>query len=329
MSRIAAASRRGFTLIELLVVIAIVAILVALLLPAVQQAREAARRTQCRNHLKQIGLAMFNYESSYSCLPPGNMGVGDWSLAFSGISAHARLLPFMDQTSVYNMVNFSAAWSDASNAAALQMNIPTFRCPSDTDGLPAALGGRNNYYANVGTNLLFAIPPTDPANPNFGMPEPNGLFTRDRRIRIADITDGTSNTSAFSEKMFGDGSNAISTPELDTYRPGTFPAIPDQAVSDCNAVDVTDLSRQGFSNVGAPWLRAHHGTTLYWHINTPNRRSCMFPPGRVMSTASSRHSGGVHTLLADGSVRFINDSIHVGLYRGLGTRNGGEALGDF
>ncbi len=194
-------NRPAFTLVELLVVIAIIGILVGLLLPAVQQAREAARRMQCSNHLKQIGLAMHNYESAYKRFPSGNMVGGSFSV---GLSAHARLLPFMEQAAVYQMVDFNYAYNHVNNDAARMQRIPTFLCPSDTfDKLPSTLGGYNSYYANSGTNILAGSPATLSSDPNYGMPECNGVFYRDSRVRPGDITDGLSNTIAFSEKIAG------------------------------------------------------------------------------------------------------------------------------
>lgn len=315
--------RSGFTLVELLVVIAIIGILVGLLLPAVQSAREAARRMQCGNNLKQLGLAMHNYESTFKRFPPGNMA-GLWS---NGISVHARLLPYIEQANSYVLVDFNYAYNHPNNDRARVQQVSTFLCPSDISGnLPAALGGKNNYYANAGTSLMAGAPPTDPSDPNFGLLPPNGIFFRDSRIGPRDILDGLSFTAAFSEKLLGDGNNGIGTANSDTFRPGTFPATPDAAVADCFAVNVSDLSKQGVSNVGAPWLWAYHSTTMYYHIAPPNTRSCMYPPGRIMTTAGSRHPGGVQVLLCDGSVQFQSQTLDIQVWRGLGTRQGGEVL---
>lgn len=315
--------KSGFTLVELLVVIAIIGILVGLLLPAVQAAREAARRMQCGNNLKQIGLAMHNYESTFKRFPPGNM-VGAWS---TGLSVHARLLPYLEQANSYVLVDFNYAYNHPNNDLARMQNVSTYLCPSDVSGnLPAALGGKNNYYGNAGTSLMAGAPPTDPSDPNFGLLPPTGVFFRDSRVGSRDIIDGLSHTAAFSEKLLGDGNNGIGTANSDTFRPGTFPATPDQAMNDCFAVDVSDLSKQGFSNVGAPWLWAYHSTTMYYHIAPPNTRSCMYPPGRIMTTAGSRHPGGVQVLLCDGSVQFLAQTINLQIWRGMGTRQGGEVL---
>ena len=130
------------------------------------------------------------------------------------------------------------------------------------------------------------------------------------------------------EKLTGDGSNAISSPKIDTFRPGTYPNNAVEATQQCNAVNVTDLTRQGYSNVGGPWLQQYHSTNQYNHILPPNGLSCMFPPGRIATTANSQHIGGVQLLMCDGSVRFISENLDVNTWRNLGSIDGGEVLGD-
>jgi prepilin-type N-terminal cleavage/methylation domain-containing protein/prepilin-type processing-associated H-X9-DG protein len=312
--------RAGFTLIELLVVIAIIAVLVALLLPAVQQARESARRAQCRNQIRQLGIALANYEEIYTNLPPANV---------NNLSMNARLLPQLELSNIYELIDFNVPFNHANNAIARNTNVPSFLCPSDVDLLPAAQGARNNYYANTGTEIIYTLPSPTVGGTNFGMPFPNGIIVQSASIRFRDITDGASNTAAFSERIKGDGSNGVSTPRSDTFQPGTYPATPDQALADCMAVNTADLSKQGYSNSGAPWLQPYHSTTMYYHVATPNTRSCMFPPGRIMTTPSSQHVGGVNLALCDGSVRFVSDSVDLGLWRALGTRAGNEFNQDF
>lgn len=318
--------RKGFTLVELLVVIAIIGILIGLLLPAVQAAREAARRSQCVNNLKQMALAAHNYHDVYKRLPLGNAA----GATFNGISVHARLLPFMEQKNIYELVNFSVGYDDATNLAARAVRIEGFICPSDTsvDVLPT-FGGLNNYYCNQGSQILFGAPPTNPADPNFGMPAPDGVFLRDRITGFNDILDGTSNTAMFSEKSSGDFSQGASTPHSDTYRPGTYPSTPDQALADCLACNVADLTKQGVSNIGAPWLWAYHSTSIYFHVAPPNSRSCMYPPGRIMTTAGSYHPGGVNMALCDGSVRFVQDGVNLVTWRHLGTRGARDVNGEY
>ena len=323
--------RRGFTLIELLVVIAIIAVLIALLLPAVQQAREAARRSQCKNNLKQMGLAMHNYHDTYKVFPAASGG--------NGFSPHARILPYIDQAPLYNTLNFlnttaiaqAAVPTDANNAAAWSMSLTVFRCPTDVDTLPSATtaGGRNNYWTNTGTGVLNGAPGALPGDTNYGMPENNGAIIQGRYLSIADITDGASNTALMSEKRLGDGSNAINTPATDTYQPGTYPNNADEAYQLCMATDVTDLSKQGKSNIGVSWLAGSNDSTFYFHAQPPNGRSCRFPPSRMSSSANSLHTGGVHTLLCDGGVRFVSSNISLVVWRAVGTRNGGEVVSEF
>ncbi|MBX3442924.1 MAG: DUF1559 domain-containing protein [Planctomyces sp.] len=313
--------RRGFTLIELLVVIAIIAILVSLLLPAVQQAREAARRTQCKNNLKQLGLALHNYHDNLGCLPSGTGG--------NGFSPHARILPYIDQSPLFNIIDFNVSPNHANNLVPRMMNLPAFLCPSNTDKLPGNLGGRNNYWTNTGTTVLNGMPSTVPGNPNFGMPVPDGVFFNSSKIKFRDITDGTSNTAMMSEKMTGDGSNGISSPRTDTYQPGTYPSNAEEAYQFCMAVDVNDLSKQGISNIGVPWILGDNDSTYYYHTQPPNGRSCRYPPSRMASAANSEHIGGVHLLMCDGAVKFVNQSIDRVLWRAIGSRDGGEVISEF
>ena len=317
--------RSGFTLIELLVVIAIIAVLIALLLPAVQAAREAARRAQCVNNLKQIGLALHNYHDVNGALP---LGRTLQSGTFQPFSQQARILQYIEQGTIFNAMNFSFSSEDPSNATAAATTVKTFLCPSDAPGsIPTGWAGLN-YRANEGTSVVMWYGADDTAGVNTNMPAPNGLFFSSTQVRLADIIDGTSNTAAFSEHVIGDFNNNVATEISDTFKPGTYPANADQAVAQCRAIDYTNLTYQGYSNVGAPWIYGYHSTTSYWHSGPPNSRSCMFPPSRIMTTANSRHPEGVNAVLADGSVRFIKASVNINAWRALGTRNGGEAISD-
>jgi prepilin-type processing-associated H-X9-DG protein len=179
---------------------------------------------------------------------------------------------------------------------------------------------------NQGSGILWSVWPA--AAPNDTQPQPNGVMIRNFKIRPKDVTDGLSHTAAFSERNLGDGSNSVSTAESDTFSPGTYPNNADEAMQQCNSLDISDLSKQGLSDIGMPWIRAYHSTTMYFHGSTPNGRSCAFPPGRIMTTASSRHTGGVNLLMSDGSARFVTDDIGVIVWRALGTRNGEEVLNE-
>ena len=309
---------KGFTLIELLVVIAIIAILIALLLPAVQQAREAARRTQCKNNLKQLGLAIHNYHDVHGCIP-----IADVNGTSTPVSAHARLLPYIEQDNLYRLVDFNVPYNHVNNDAARNTELQAFRCPSDPTKLPASIGGRNNYYWNAGSGIvMYSTGAT-------GQPPANGIIFHTRKFRFNDITDGLSNTSAMAEKLTSDGNNGISSPKTDTFAPGTYPTTVAEATAQCNAVDVNDLSKQGYSNVGGPWLQQYHSTNQYNHVLPPNGRSCMFPPGRIATTSNSQHTGGVQILLCDGSVRFVSENVDLTTWRNLGSIDGGEVPGEF
>ena len=189
--------KRGFTLIELLVVIAIIAVLIALLLPAVQAAREAARRTQCRNNLKQIGLALHNYESTHSVFPPGTLGFP------KVFSAFAHMLPYVEQANLQNLINFNdnplpfglPAPDGATNDVAAKSKIPVFLCPSDRDAISGNTYGTINYAACVGSGEV------DDGNLAVG----DGVIYAQSKTKFSAITDGTTNTVAFSESILGNG----------------------------------------------------------------------------------------------------------------------------
>jgi prepilin-type N-terminal cleavage/methylation domain-containing protein len=319
--------RSAFTLIELLVVIAIITILIGLLVPAVQKVREAAARMKCQNNLHQLAVALHNHHDTTGKFPPS----GTWTAsgAGSGFSGHCFLLPYIEQDNLYKSINFNVNASDtAFNAGARGARVPIFECPSDPmNSLPAGWAG-TNYRLNNGVNLLNSYGENDPSRNNASLPPPNGGFFTNEACRMADILDGTSNTAAISEHIKGDFSNAISTPNADTYRPGTYPNNVDEAYAQCMAIDITNLSYQGNSNGGAPWLQHSHTGTRYWHGFLPGARSCMFPPQRIQTTANSGHSNIVNVALFDGSVRSVSYSISLATWRALGTRNGGEVLGN-
>ncbi|HMF11010.1 MAG TPA: DUF1559 domain-containing protein [Gemmataceae bacterium] len=315
--------RPGFTLVELLVVIAIIGILIGLLLPAVQKIRAAAARTECLNNLKQIVLALHNYNDTQGSLPPSRNYPG--SLSFS---AHARILPYLEQKSVYDTIDWAVPYTDPLNAIPVGTRLKVFLCPADNDAEVPDGWAATNYRANEGTSLVFGYKKSDPSGVNVNMPPPNGPFFVDSKVRLTDITDGTSNTACFSEHIIGDFSNAIVTPNGDTFLPGTHPTTPDQAMADCAAIDISNSSYQGRSNVGAPWLYGYHSTTSYYHSAPPGFRSCMFPPNRIMTAANSKHTNGVNVGLCDGSVRFVTYSVSLDTWRALGTRNIGDILGN-
>ncbi len=309
--------RLGFTLVELLVVIAIISVLMGLLLPAVQSAREAARRSQCSNNIRQMSLAVLNYESAKQRLPFGRDNLG--------FSTHAKLLPYMEQGNISDRVDFTVSYNHANNAFARAAEVSSFHCPSDPQSMmPVGFAG-TNYRVNQGSGILWGRATTNPSDPNAGMPDPNGVFFLNSNLRLAEIIDGTSNTASISEHGKGDFSNAIAS-ATDTFWPQTNPATADEAVVDCRAIDITNLTFQRVSEVGAPWLRGYHSTTIYFHVDVPNSRSCMFPPGRIATNAQSSHPAGVNVGRCDGSVGFVADDITLEVWRGMGSRNGREVF---
>jgi prepilin-type N-terminal cleavage/methylation domain-containing protein/prepilin-type processing-associated H-X9-DG protein len=320
-------ARSAFTLIELLVVIAIIAVLIALLLPAVQSAREAARRAQCVNNLKQIGLAMANYESSLGCLPM-SMGLDSPGFGYpepASYSGLSMLLPYMEQSVVFSSLNYSIVRLDPGNNTAMATAVNSFLCPSDPQkSLPVGQAGEN-YRPNSGSTIDYVWGWSDPWGFNTSLPPFNGPCYPGSKTRLAEITDGTSNTAGWSEMGLGDMSNAIGTEKTDQFWTQTFPSVPDDAISQCQSFLVSNLAYQGLSTSGVPWIEGST-SAMYNHVNVPDKRSCIFPPGRIMNTANSYHPGGVNVALCDGSVRFVKDSISLATWRALGSRNGGEVV---
>jgi prepilin-type N-terminal cleavage/methylation domain-containing protein/prepilin-type processing-associated H-X9-DG protein len=309
--------RRGFTLIELLVVIAIIGVLVALLLPAVQSAREAARRSQCTNNLKQIGLAVQNYHDRTNALPGAQLPRG-----LTSFSAITHLLPDLEQSTLYNALNCSVLTdADPANATVKFTSVSSFVCPSDAGNTALEqLGGPTNYMADMGSWIVWQYAD----GPNTGLAQPNGVFYGNSHTRFAEVRDGLSNTAFFSERILADGNNGVVSPIADVFFAKTQPTTINDAVSQCQSLDVLDLSNQFPLFMGAPWLNGQH---ICLHVTAPNTRSCgFFTALRAIMPPSSYHPGGVNVLFGDGSVRFIKDSINVITWRALGTRAGGEVV---
>ncbi|HZW34478.1 MAG TPA: DUF1559 domain-containing protein [Isosphaeraceae bacterium] len=307
--------RSGFTLIELLVVISIIAVLIALLLPAVQSAREAGRRIQCVNNLKQIGLAAHNYFESRNALPGADMVYN-----VTELSALSQLLPYLEQSTVFNTINCDFSYMDPTNNTAMMTIINGFICPSALPDPAPSFGAQTNYMANMGSGIVWQAA----VGINAGMPQPNGVFYDDSATTFAAITDGLSNTTFFSERVLADWNNGIISPVADVFFSPAAPTTPDQALQLCQAVNIYDPSSQFPLFMGAPWLCGQH---IFLHVTPPNTRSCgFFLALRAVMPPSSYHPGGVNVLFGDGSVKFVKDSVNLATWRALGTRAGGEIV---
>jgi prepilin-type N-terminal cleavage/methylation domain-containing protein/prepilin-type processing-associated H-X9-DG protein len=321
-------SRRAFTLIELLVVIAIIAVLIALLLPAVQSAREAARLAQCMNNLKQIGLALHNYHDANGAFPIGRSVFPRPYTATTpySYSPFAMMLPYIEQSPVYSSINFSLPrLSQNGNTTAMATAVSSFLCPSDAQQVPAGEAG-TNYRFSEGSTIAYAWGPTDPSGYNTDIPAPDGPFFDNTAVRIAQITDGTSNTAATSEKLMGDFNPAIATPHRDIYVQTTWPPNPEDTFLQCQQIDPRSTPPNGESGNGAPWIYGYVATSVYKHVSPPLTYSCYFYPSRLTLTAWSLHPGGVNVGMCDGSVRFFKQSIDRRVWRAIGSRNGGEVI---
>lgn len=301
----------GHTLIELLVAIAIIAILIALLLPAAQQAREAARRAQCKNHLKQIGLAIHNYESTYSRLPSAGQGTNFTPsgpvTTFGPHSLFSQILPMLDQGNTYSQFDFDFAYNATpGNIAAAQQAIPAFICPTNA-WRPSATDqegfGCTDYAATYYVDL---DPTTGRGSRNL---RKEGALTRSW-TRMADVADGLSSTIFVAEDSGRDKrmqqGHVYTDPVDGQLRRFWRWAEPD------NAIGVSKGINNNKSPQGGP-------ASCLWTVNNCGPFEEIF----------SFHSGGAHVLLGDGSVRFLNESLDLTVLRALATRNEGEVVGEF
>jgi prepilin-type N-terminal cleavage/methylation domain-containing protein/prepilin-type processing-associated H-X9-DG protein len=356
---------RGFTLIELLVVIAIIAVLIALLLPAVQAAREAARRAQCINNLKQIALASMNYESSQGCYPmgnryidptcynyttPGNCAGAAGGGCWFGYSAFDFVLAFMEGTAQYNAINFSHTAQAVTNVTALSSKVASWVCPSDTPSTPVAASApflglslpyvQSSYGMSRGTQENIYTNWASDGWPDPGAPQPNkcnaalgnGMFGAEDVVRVAAVTDGTSNTT-----LFGEMSRFRNEPG-DVFNFYSFTAVFPASDFNTTASNANELFPQTgaftYPRINSPndptgaaagtvWpgCGTSAGIPTDWLINCPQALT------KLGEWAfRSNHPGGVNFSFADGSVKFIKQSIGDQPYQALGTRAGGEVI---
>jgi prepilin-type N-terminal cleavage/methylation domain-containing protein/prepilin-type processing-associated H-X9-DG protein len=354
--------RRGFTLIELLVVIAIIAVLIALLLPAVQSAREAARRGQCLNNLKQIGLAMHNYNTVQNVFPMGvSASNNSWNashcncgalVTWNGWSVHALLLPYLEATPIYNAINFKfdplvCSSQPFGNTAFLTV-IPGFLCPSDPNS--GASGFINNYCGSIGTTIGIAQ--------NYPS-QSTGVFSYQTPYGLENIVDGSSNTVAFGESLVGSPNGRQINYRGNGVAGLCFAWVLDASANATQTLNTLQACNTAWTSlVNGPASGAFNGTPnigvdrgWYWGwgaeamslVNTivpPSsnqypwnacRQGCGGCPNYDMDHAeianmTSNHPGGANVLFADGHVQFIKGSVAINTWWALGTRSNGEVI---
>jgi prepilin-type N-terminal cleavage/methylation domain-containing protein/prepilin-type processing-associated H-X9-DG protein len=338
-------SARGFTLVELLVVIAIIGILVALLLPAIQAAREAARRTQCTNHIMQLVKAAHNYESARKSLPFGRRsGFNPDGTTIRQWGHLAHILPYCEEESLHAIIDFNVGTAES---LARLVKVSFFICPTDAedrmnnDTCAASTdpnagwwnAGRTNYKGNGGS-----LPARTFTQNGVQVEDSNGCFTTNKAITLKQITDGTSHTAIYAEMRTGDGDR------FSVEIPGDWFAISgtnqdaETVYTKCLAIAGTPPTGGAqYPCSGRNWVYGDYGTTRYNHVMPPNLQSCsqnqtggnltaiQVNEHGTATTASSRHSGGVNMACADGSTHFVRDEIDRFVWSALGSRNADDS----
>ncbi|MDX2036969.1 MAG: DUF1559 domain-containing protein [Isosphaeraceae bacterium] len=333
---------QGFTLIELVVVISIIGVLIALLLPAVAAAREAARQSRCQYNLRQIGMGLHNYLASYECYPVNYTAVGygfkeGERIGYWGhYSIQTRLLPYLDQPSLFSSINFASGcpplqFSGAGglkanlrklaelNRTVYQTRLDGFTCPSDP---VASTGPSNSYRGSTGVGPFGRW---TPEHPDSG----NGMHPEFSVIRPGDVVDGLSHTASFSEALVSTGTPPLQ-PHRDPFLYGPPVVTAEDLLRTCRRAVASPRTLR-FDGFGRWWFWTGRDQTLYSHAQTPNGTlpDCLVLSSEVgfgMVSARSFHPRGVDLLMGDGSVRFVKDSIDLSVWRGLATRSGLEVV---
>lgn len=344
--------RRGFTLIELLVVLFIISILLALIFPAIQRARATARRTQCQQRLHQIGAAMAAFESAQRRLPRLYRHDNLPFAANQYYSPHTELLPYLDQQVLHDRIDFKLpaddcdliglsgclhTWANAQHAEVAAVRLEMFLCPADPR---AAVGAGNSYRVNVGSGIAWTKLPWESLSAS-------GPFISESRepLSSAGLRDGSTYTAAWSEKLIGDGNGNLVSPRTDMLDdlahsclpPAASPPVPelftDQFAKCCQSLDPTTTPHDSFA--GYTWFITGPRHAWYNHVLPPNVAAPDCLAHAMISTADfgafsarSFHPGGVNVLMMDASARFVSDNVSLRTWRALGTRAGGEVVGN-
>jgi prepilin-type N-terminal cleavage/methylation domain-containing protein/prepilin-type processing-associated H-X9-DG protein len=323
------ARRNAFTLVELLVVIAIIGILVALLLPAVQAAREAARRMSCTNNLKQVTLALHNYHDTYRTFPPAGLYPVGVPVAADAWSLQARLLPYLEQANLQNLIDWN--FSYAAQPLVTKTRVDAYLCPSETNDRERPDGAITHYPLNYGVNVgtWFVL---DPNTQEWG----DGLTGPNTRTTMASLIDGTSNTLAFAEvkawnpylrdggSPAGAGVPIPATPAAVVAYGGSFKTDSGHTEWVDGRAHQTCVTGTFPPNTVVPYTS---GGILYdVDFNSSREGKTTNQVTYAVVTSRSYHPGGVNASLADGSVRFVAETINMATWRGLATRHGGEIV---